>query len=111
MKILNALVGCLAATALHFYPFVLASPLAAIDYDGYADSMQNGDSALMKRVPGDIIEARQAMLVIPVAVLIAAIATEVVLTIVWISSDDPVRGNDVESFVEHFLIKNSLPET
>ena len=102
-KILHALVGYLTVTALHFHPFAFASPLAAtsIDYDGYVNTTQNHkDSALMKRVPGDIIEARQweTPAVIAVAVLIA----DVFLGIIWIQGDDPVRGNDMEFLVKHF---------
>ena len=104
MKILHALVGYLAATALPFYKFTLASPLTAtsIDYDGYVDSKQNSDSALMKRVPGDIIEARQAIVIIPTVLFILSIVADVVFAIVWIADDDPVSGNDVKFFVEHF---------
>jgi hypothetical protein len=53
------------------------------------------DSAfLMKRVPGDIIEPRQVLSAFPVVAII-------VLTISWIESDDPVRGNDVDFLEEH----------
>ena len=116
MKILHGLVGYLAVTALPFHPFAFASPtrLAGIDYDGYANTSQNHidgalmnhvldtivetcqtvttqnhkDSALTKRVPGDIqvIEARQDA--IPIAIAIAAIVTGIFLGIVWIESDD-----------------------
>ena len=94
MKILHALVGYLAATTLAFYPFALASPLAAtsLDYDGYVDIKLNGDSALMKRVPGDIIEARQAIVIVPTVLFIISIVADVVFAIVWIADDDPVRG-------------------
>jgi hypothetical protein len=104
MKILHTLVGYLAITALSFHPFAFASPLAATsnNSDGYVDTSQNHidsalmtSSALMKRVPGDtIIEARQVEVVLPAVVIIYAIITEVFLIILWISGDDPVRGND-----------------
>ena len=118
MQILHALVGYLAVTALPFHPFAFASPapLAAIDYDGYVNTTQHQalmkqaldsivetcqtvttqnhrDSALMKREPGDIIEARQ--LAIPVAGLIFFIVADIVFAIVWIEEDNPVRGSDV----------------
>ena len=131
MKILHALVGYLAATALPFCPFAFAYPLAAIDYDGYVNTTQNNidgalmkhllgsivetcqtvttknhsDIALMKRVPGDIIEARQ--LSAPAVVLIISIVVVIGLSVYWISGDDPVRGNDVEFLVDHFDYKSS----
>ena len=126
MKILHALVGYLAATALPFHPSAFASPLAAIDYDGYVDTTQNhidgalmkhvlgsiietcqtvttqvhGDSALTKRVPGDIIEARQ--LQIPIVFVILSVITAVSVSLIWIGDDNPVRGNDVEFFLDQF---------
>ena len=112
MKILNALVGYLAVTALPFQCFhPVASPLAAIDYyEGYVDTTQNHNgSALMKHeLPGDIKEARQLMEVpvqlIPDAAAVIAIVVGIFFTIYWIREDDPVRGNDVEFLVlvEHF---------
>ena len=126
MKILHALVGYLAVTALPFHPFAFAS-LAAINYDGYVNTTQNHidgalmkhvlgtivetcqtvttqnheDNALMKRVPGDIlVEARQWE--IPIATLISFIVSGIILSLVWIGDDDPVRGNDVEFLVKHF---------
>ena len=125
MKILHVLVGYLAVIALPFHPFAFAPPLAAIDYDGYVDTTQNHiDGALMNQVlgtiletcqtittenhkdgtlmkrhglppAGDIIEARQLLTVIPVVGFVLYIIANVVLSIVWISNDDPVRGNDV----------------
>ena len=126
MKILYALVDYLAITALPFSPFAFASPLAAIDYDGYVNTTQNhidgnlvkhvlgsiveicqtvttqnhSDNALVKRVPGDDINARQ--LPIPVVVAIISFVAAVGLSVFWISGDDPVRGNDVEFIVYHF---------
>ena len=94
MKILHALVGYLAATALPFYKFALASPpLAAttIDYDSYVDSKQNSDGALMKRMPGDNIEVRQEEAA-PAVLIVLAIVAAVALSIIWIDADDPVRG-------------------
>ena len=65
MKILHALVGYLAVTALSFdsfHPFAFASLLAAIDYDGYVDTAQNHiDDALMKHVLGTIVETCQTV--------------------------------------------------
>ena len=121
MRILHALVGYLAVTALPFLAF--ASPLAAIDYDGYVNTTHNHarmkqalgsivetseqnqkDSALMKRAPAsdDIIEARQVAIGIPVVGAITLIVIGAIATLVWIESDEPVRGDDVEFLVEHF---------
>ena len=121
MKILHALVGYLAIAVLPFHlgPIVFAYPLGTIDYyDGYVNTTQNqidgalmkhvlgsivetcqtvttehhSDSALMKRVPGDIIEARQLQVAIPVVGIITAIVVGIIFTLVWIETDDPVRG-------------------
>ena len=128
MKILHAIVGYLAVTALPFSPFAFASPLAAIDYDGYVNTTQNhidgnfmkhvlgriveiyhwqtvtaqnhSDSALMKRESVDDIDARQ--LPAPVVVAIISLVAAVVLSLFWIGGDDPVRGNDVEFLVYQF---------
>ena len=105
MKIFHALLGYLAVTALPFLP--LAYPLAAIDYDGFVTvntTQKHDDSALIKSAPGDIIEARQIS--IPEMVVIFVFVASSVLTIAWISSDNPVRGDDVE-----FLVGHTLPET
>ena len=117
MKILHALVGYLAVI---FHTFAFASPLA-IDYDGYVNTTQNnidgalmehflgtvvetcqtvttpnhGDSALMKRVPSDIIEARQEEL-IPVALALIVIVVAIAGGLKWIDGDDPVRCNDIK---------------
>ena len=104
MKVVHALVGHLAVTALpfHWHSFAFASPLAAIYYDGYVNTTQNHtDSALMKRVPGDIIEARQVEF-IPDALIVTALIASVYIDLLWIHEDDPVRGNDVEFIEEHF---------
>ena len=101
MKIINALVGYLAATALPFSTFAFASPVAASsiasDCDGYVNTtlptQNHHDSALIKRVPGDIIEPRQLLPAIPVTLFILSLVADVVFSIVWISDDDPVRGN------------------
>ena len=118
-----------ALQPLPFHSFVFASPLetTTIDCDGYVNITQNyrdfeaarmkhilgilesdtttpqthKDSALMKRVPGDIIEARWAELAPPVLVVIS-IVVAVTLLIVWAEDDDPVRGNNAEFLVEHF---------
>ena len=127
MKILHALVGYLAVTALPFHPFASASPLAAIDYDGYVTTQNHtdsalmnhvlgsieeacqavntqihGDSALIKRVSGDIIEARQEVEIAPAVFVVIAVIASIVLSIVWVEGDDPVRGNYVSSLVVHF---------
>ena len=130
MKILHALVGYLAVTALPFHPFAFASPLAAIDYDGYVNTTQNHidgalmkhvlgnivetcqtvtgtqndkDSALIKHVPGDIIEARQVGVIVGVSlVLVVEIVVDVVVILGWISDNNQVRGNDVEFLIETF---------
>ena len=36
------------------------------------------------------------------ALVIAAVVATVVLSVLWVKEDDPVRGNDVEFLVEHF---------
>jgi hypothetical protein len=55
MKILHALVGYLTITALPFYPFAFAAPLAGIDYDGYVATTQNyADGDLMN--PGHVFD-------------------------------------------------------
>ena len=111
MKILHALVGYLAVTALPFYPFSFAYPLATIDYDGYMNTTQNHvDGALTtKQVLGsvetcqtittqnhsDIIEGRQYEVPIPVVVVILALVTAVSAIVTWITEDNPVRSNDV----------------
>jgi len=122
MKVLHALVGYLAIISLPFHPFAFASPLAlaANDYDGYVVSPQNHidsaliehivetcqtvttqnhndttSSALTKRVPGDIIEARQALpvagVLAPTMIVIFAIVAFVTVSIVWEQDDDPKR--------------------
>ena len=114
MKILFRALVChsilaqLALTALplvfHPRPFAFAYPLALapnIDYyDGYVDTTQSqSDSALIKRVPGDIVEARQAEVLVPIGPIIILTVVEVMLTIDYISEDNPVRGNDAEFLV------------
>jgi hypothetical protein len=62
---------------------------------GYVNTTQNHtDSDLRIRVLGHIIDARQAGAVVPVVAAILAIVSIVVLGIIWIQDDDPVRGND-----------------
>ena len=108
MKILFRALVChsilaqLALTALPlvFYPrrFAFAYPLAPID--GYVDTTQSqSDSALIKRVPGDIVEARQAEVLVPIGPIIILTVVEVMITIDYISEDNPVRGNDAEFLV------------
>ena len=128
MKILHAsaLVGYLAVTTLPYYPFGFALPIAAIDYNGYVNTgtqnqidgafimkhvlgshvetcqtittQNHSGNALMKRVSGDIIEARQLEVV--EVVIILEIASTVALSVLWIAQDDPVRA-DVEVLVDH----------
>ena len=124
MKILHTLVSYLAATALPFHPFAFASLLAAIDYDGYANTqnhtgidgalimlpvlgsivgtcqtvtMQNHRASaliMMKRVSGDIIEARQAEYATKVLTVIT-IVVAITLSILWVEDNDSVGGNDL----------------
>ena len=135
MKILHALVGYLAITALPFQVLAFPSELAAIDYDGYVNTTQNHtDGALMKqalgtivetcqtitsqnhkgsplikRVPGDIIESRQLLEAAPIVALVLLDVAAVVLSVLWIEDDAKVRGNDVEL---HSTMTNIfLPET
>jgi len=66
MKILHALVGYLAATALPLHPFAFASLLAAIDNDGYVNTQEwqyhtGIDGALMNHFLGNIMEACQTV--------------------------------------------------
>ena len=67
----------------------------------HTQNHRDGDRAIIKRVPSDIIEARQAELAPPVLVVIAIVAV-IALSIVWVQGDDPVRGNDIEFLLEHF---------
>ena len=54
--------------------------MTAIDYDDFVNTIQNHiDGALMKRVPGDIIEARQFRF--PEVFLTISIIVDVVLSI------------------------------
>ena len=59
--------------------------------DGYC-ATPHKDSALrvMKPVPGDIIEARQVPVTVPVVRFIPFM--DVIFTVVWIADDDLVRG-------------------
>jgi hypothetical protein len=128
MKILHTLVGYLVFTALPFRPFALASPLAAFDYDsdGYVNTTQlenhidgalmnhflgniveicqtvttqnHGDTAVMKRSPSHITEARQvegAAGYAPVILVILGVVAGVTASILWVENDDPVRGDDI----------------
>ena len=104
MNILHALVSYLAVTTLPFNPgsYAFAYPLAAIDYDGYVNATQNRcDVALIKRVPGDIIEARQVEpdVAIPGGPIILIVVGEIMLTMSYIGQDNPVRGNDAEFLI------------
>ena len=91
MKMIHALVGYLAVTALPLHLFAFGSPL--INYDGYVNTTQNLiDGALMKRVPGDIIEARQEEIIVPVVGVIINIVVVAFISVVWIENDEPVRG-------------------
>ena len=98
MKTLHVLVGYLAVATL---PFAFASPLTGIDYDGYVNTTQNHiDGALMKRIPGDIIEARQFE--IPSTLLTIAIVVDVIIAIKLIKGDESVRGKNEAFLVEPF---------
>ena len=85
----------LTALPLAFHPmtFAFAHPLASIDYyDGYVpvETTQNQSDS----VPGEVIEARQApgpAVVLPVGAIILIVVVEVMVTITYISQDDPVR--------------------
>ena len=107
MKTLHALVGYLAATALPFHPFALASP-AATDHDGYVNTVTTAtqnreDIAHMKRVHdhGDIIEARQGEIAIPIVGIVVLIVGGIILKLVWDDNDNHVRGNNVEFLIGH----------
>ena len=62
-------------------------------------TMRNhSDTAIIKRAPGDIIEERQAegaANYLPDVLIILSIISTITLSILWIKSDDPVRGDDV----------------
>jgi hypothetical protein len=94
----------LTVTALPFSRFAFAHPLAAsIDHDGFVNTMQNlNDGDLMKRVPGDIIEARQAPLAIVDVLMVIDIVAIVCLSVRIISEEGSVRGNEEEFLVDHF---------
>ena len=104
MKILHALVGYLAITAMPFHSFAFASPLGIISYDGYVNTTQkHSDSALMRRAFGGIVEERQITVpIIPVALVVIDLVGTIFLALYWIHGDDPVRGNVVEFLAEHF---------
>ena len=69
-------------------------------------TQNHGDSALTKRVPGDIIEARQEELA-PGVLTVIGIVSAITLSILWVEGDDSVRGNGVELLVEHSDQKSS----
>jgi hypothetical protein len=98
MKMLHALVAYLAVIT----PFAFAHPLAAsIDHDGFVNTRQNrNDGDLEKRVPGDIIEARQ--LVVVDALLVIDLVAIVGVSILLVEEEDAVRGNEEEFLVDHF---------
>ena len=76
---------------------------------GYANATQNhsDSAALMKRGPGDIIEARFGPAIVPYVLVVIAIVAAITLSIIWVEGDDPVRGNDIEFLVEHSYQKSS----
>ena len=86
----------LTALPLAFHPitFAFAYPLASIDYyDGYVpvETTQNQSDSVL---PGDVMKARQApgpAIVLPVGAIILIVVVEVMVTITYISQDDPVR--------------------
>jgi hypothetical protein len=67
-------------------------------HSGYLDTTtpNHSDSALEKRVPGDVIEARHPG---PLVEAIIVIVTSVAIALIWISDDGPVRGSDIEFLV------------
>jgi hypothetical protein len=75
-----------------------------IDYVN-ATRAHNDRTALIKRMPGDIIEAREVVgfaALAPPMLVIIGITAAIALSIVWVEDDDPVRGNDyVEFLVEY----------
>ena len=123
MKILHTLVGYLAVIALPLHPFAFASPLAAIDYDGYVDTTQNhiqvdSDGTLMKHVLGTIVETCQTVttqnysdtiearqLPAPVVGIIIVTVATVFVAVAWIGTDNPVRGSDVELLCRALCLK------
>lgn len=127
------LAATLAALPFHPFAFAHPLPVATIDYyDGYVpvnridgpimkyflgsivdsesetcqavpQNHSDSDSALMKRIPGDItLKARQTEVLV-LAVPVISIVAEIIFSAVWIANDDPVRGNDAlaDFFVEH----------
>ena len=70
-------------------------------------TQDHSDSAPMKCLPGDIIEARQDTPsgdLLPAVLIITAILATVTASLIWIEKDNPVRGNDVQlvQVVQHF---------
>jgi hypothetical protein len=98
----------------HVFDNILETCQTATSHNpsGYVNA-ENDNAALMKRVPGDVIEARQE-LPVPLAALnpqvltVVAIVGVISLSIDWVLQDNPVRGNDyVEFLVEHSDQKSS----
>jgi hypothetical protein len=112
MKIFNALVAYLTVTALPFTPFAFAHPLAAsIDHDGFVNTRQNqNDGDLMKRVPDDIIEARQLIAIVEVALVLEVIAI-ITVSILLVDREDAVRAMKRSFIVANFFDNSILPET
>ena len=80
----------------------IAETCQRVTAQNYSDSL----SALEKDdVPGNILEARQlppVVVAIPTVGFILFLVADITLSIIWIKSDDPVRGKDIEFLVEHF---------
>ena len=120
MKILHSLVGYLAVTTLPFHPFAFPLASIDYDSDGYVNlnTLQNHiDGALVKHVLGSIeetcktvttqnhsdtasgdiilVEARQDIPaggnLFPAVLIISGILAAVIISLDWISYDDPVR--------------------
>ena len=59
-----------------------------------ATQIHSDSTSLMKRAPGHLIEARFGPEIVPYVLVVIAIVAAVTLSIVWVESDDPVRGNN-----------------
>jgi hypothetical protein len=114
MKIfnLNGLVAYLTVTALPFTPFAFAHPLAAsIDHDGFVNTRQNrNDGDLEKRVPGDIIEARQGPAIVVEMVLVLDVLAIIDVRMLLVDAEVAVRAMK-RSSLWTTLINSILPET
>jgi hypothetical protein len=66
---------------------------------GYVNATQkhtgSDSAALMKRVPGDIMEPRQSPLIPLIPVILFIAGSVLYFLVTSVDGDDPVRGNDV----------------